>query len=248
MEFLIKNKVEFYTYALANEKANKWVIKGLPPEITADEIIEQLSKFNIHVLKCVQLKQKKINSFPYLCPIYMISVSKSINFNQVNNIKSINHVRISWEKYKNNKSVLQCLNCQKFGHSIANCFKKPKYVKCLGNHRTTECNKEDDASPQCVNCGGPHPANFAGCSKFQDAIHKMSKKKPASKLTKVTKMTNHPGQNANPFEPNNDNFPPLIKTSSKVFNPSSTNPIMTYSQITNQIFKPSQTSINNLYI
>lgn len=158
----------------------------------------------------------------------------------------MNHVRITWEKYKNNKLVLQCLNCQKFGHSINNCFKNPKYVKCLGSHRAMECDKEDAAPPQCVNCEGLHPANFAGCPKFKYAIYKKSKKKPSSKLTHVPKITNHPGQNDNSYEINNDYFPSLNKSNAKVYNPTSNNLILTYSQITKQILKPSQTSINNI--
>lgn len=176
----------------------------------------------------------------------MISVSKIVNFNQVNKIKSTSHVRISWEKYVNNKSVLQCLNCQKFGHSIVNCHKKPKCVKCTGNHRTGDCNKDEDEPPQCTNCEGAHPANYAGCRKFQEAVRKMTKKKSSSKLTKITSKTNHLGLNTNSFEIDKENFPTLNKISSKVNNPTSANSIATYSQIANRVLKPSQTSIDNL--
>lgn len=178
----------------------------------------------------------------------MITVNKTINSNQVNNIKSIHHVRISWEKYKNKKLVLQCLNCQKFGYSMNNGFKNSNCVEWLGRHRTIEGDKDDAAPPQCINCEGPHPAHFAGCPKFKDAISKKTKKKSRMlfKLRHITRNTKQPNSNDSIIEIDYHPFPSLSKTNTKVRNPPINNPIQTYSQITKQILKPPQSPINNI--
>lgn len=126
----------------------------------------------------------------------MITVDKSVNKNQVNKIKSISHVRIYWEKYRNNKLDLQCLNRQKFGHNRSNCYKDPKCVKCLGKHKTTDCDKDDNSLPQCTNCESQQPANYSGCIKFKEAIIKNTKNNNKFKLSRITcDGVIHPPQN-----------------------------------------------------
>ncbi|GBP57113.1 Nucleic-acid-binding protein from transposon X-element [Eumeta japonica] len=60
----------------------------------------------------------------------------------------------------------QCHNCQLYGHSSKNCFRKARCVKCLGDHGTAACtrNKETDGPPACVLCNtSGHTANYLGC-------------------------------------------------------------------------------------
>ncbi|GBP12561.1 Nucleic-acid-binding protein from transposon X-element [Eumeta japonica] len=60
----------------------------------------------------------------------------------------------------------QCHNCQLYGHSSKNCFRKARCVKCLGDHGTAACtrNKETDGPPASVLCNtSGHTANYLGC-------------------------------------------------------------------------------------
>ncbi|GFX27694.1 nucleic-acid-binding protein from transposon X-element [Trichonephila clavipes] len=57
----------------------------------------------------------------------------------------------------------QCYRCQEFYHHSRLCNRAPKCLKCSGGHLTAECKKSTKSPAKCVNCGGPHPANFSGC-------------------------------------------------------------------------------------
>ncbi|GBP88720.1 Probable RNA-directed DNA polymerase from transposon BS [Eumeta japonica] len=73
--------------------------------------------------------------------------------------------RIKVELPHKRSSPGQCHNCQLYGHSSKNCFRKARCVKCLGDHGTAACtrNKETDGAPACVLCNtSGHTANYLG--------------------------------------------------------------------------------------
>jgi len=71
------------------------------------------------------------------------------------------------EPYKK-RTVIQCINCQEYGHSKSYCAHPPRYVKCASNHPSSNCTKTRDQPPVCALCGGVHTANYRGCQ-----IHKV---------------------------------------------------------------------------
>jgi hypothetical protein len=53
------------------------------------------------------------------------------------------------------------------------CHLKLRCVKCAGSHSTTQCpHKERLSDVRCVLCGGNHPANYKGCTVYQDLQQK----------------------------------------------------------------------------
>jgi hypothetical protein len=74
---------------------------------------------------------------------------------------------VSWHRHVDNNFFVQC---QKWGHAIANCHAKPKCLKCTGEHLTRECQLESTNTPQCANCGGEHTANNIECPTYQKKL------------------------------------------------------------------------------
>ena len=67
--------------------------------------------------------------------------------------------------------VLQCLNCQKYGHFAKYCKNKTVCVNCAADHNRKDCKTKQ---PKCANCTLTHPANskLCGVYKTQDKIRK----------------------------------------------------------------------------
>lgn len=69
------------------------------------------------------------------------------------------------------KAPIMCKNCQTFGHSQANCGRRPRCVRCSDNHHYSQCDKPKyNNVPKCVNCSEAHTANYKGCKAYKEAV------------------------------------------------------------------------------
>jgi len=49
------------------------------------------------------------------------------------------------------------------------CFRRTRYVKCAGDHPTTNCScRKKSKNVKCVLCEGNHPANYKGYMVYKD--------------------------------------------------------------------------------
>ena len=71
------------------------------------------------------------------------------------------------EEFRAPISVLQCYNCQCFGHSAKSCRSKQKCLICGGNHSHKGCPSRESLKPTCANCNGPHVASYKGCPEYK---------------------------------------------------------------------------------
>jgi hypothetical protein len=78
-------------------------------------------------------------------------------------IKEILGMKVTIEVLRKSNLILQCKNCQAYGHTQKHCGKEVRCVKCIGKHHMKECKKPNQSHPKCVNCGEAHPANYRGC-------------------------------------------------------------------------------------
>lgn len=93
--------------------------------------------------------------------------------------KLLCQTNINFERRKNN-GIIQCKNCQHFGHTANNCSRPFRCVKCHLPHGPKECptdapnqSETPRKKPACVNCGGlDHPANFRGCPSYSALIRR----------------------------------------------------------------------------
>ncbi|GBN12465.1 hypothetical protein AVEN_66491-1 [Araneus ventricosus] len=86
--------------------------------------------------------------------------------------------------------VLQCFNCNCFGHSSAGCGYSPRCLKCSGTHRTNTCPiKERIPNSRCINCGKEGPvAAYGGWEDFSKRITKSQKRIPRSFYSNMSKV------------------------------------------------------------
>lgn len=60
------------------------------------------------------------------------------------------------EIFRSGFRIMQCYNCQKYGHIARNCSVEPKCGQCAGGHNTRSCSGKGET--RCTNCSKKHPA------------------------------------------------------------------------------------------
>lgn len=164
---LINNKREFYTYTLKCEKTHAFVMRGLQTQQLEETIKQELREiYNINATQVFQLKTKQN-------PTYMIVTPANIKLKDLSKVQFINHTRIYWERKTNNKKIIQCKNCQQWGHATMNCHSLPNCLKCGEEHATRDCSKDPNTPPKCANCAGAHLSNSTECPLYQYKISKI---------------------------------------------------------------------------
>jgi hypothetical protein len=86
---------------------------------------------------------------------------------------------------KSRRSLIQCHNCQHFGHTAARCSARPACGRCAAPHNTTSCVCPETPPCEdhracthvtlcCALCGLPHRASFRECPSRLNALTKLS--------------------------------------------------------------------------
>ena len=164
--------VEFYTYHPNLGQNIKYVMRGLPPSTTCEEVSMGLSQQGVVVSHVRQVKRSVTDEtnqkVTKLLPLLVVSIIKAEqNIQNLKKVVGINHFSIRFEDFKASNRLMQCFKCQSFGHKAEFWNLKQKCVKCAGLHNTRECTKPIEQHPKCVNCNGEHPANYRGCPTAQ---------------------------------------------------------------------------------
>lgn len=229
-KFCEKEKIEHHTYRDPTQKTFSVVIKDLPITYSEEEIFNELSK-NFGVLKVVRLfgRERK--------PLTTVAVDLTDNENnkailKINQfIYSIVRVQIRIKS----KTPIMCKNCQTFGHSQANCGRRPRCVRCLESHHYSQCDKpKHNNVPKCVNCSGEHTANYKGCKAYKEAVkqynwNQVNQKFSAHKLPNRQFSNHQLNQNKQPYHYAPQEFPPL---------PLNSTPLPTFAYRTSQPPRP----------
>ena len=148
------------------EKSKTLVVKGVPTEVTNDGFKQILGHNKIQHAKAERMKSRRDGRSLQMFQIELSDpaeveaiISNKITCPQTEIIFKV-------EEFRAPISVLQCYNCQNFGHSAKNCKAKIKCVICGEGHSHKECpNREKQ--PKCANCKGPHVANYKGCPAYK---------------------------------------------------------------------------------
>jgi hypothetical protein len=84
-------------------------------------------------------------------------------------VEHLQQCRISFEPPKPKRTIAQCANCQRYGHTKNYCNLQSRCVKCADAHSTHLCPRKDRSKDvKCVLCGGNHPANYKGCQVYKE--------------------------------------------------------------------------------
>lgn len=155
-KLLIDKQYEFHTHIPKIEKPLKVVFKGIPTEITIEEITAELKALGYPTLKIIRMNKKGI-------PMQMILVQINKEYKSIYNLTNLLGLKIQIEPLKNKGFILQCHRCQIFGHAQANCNAKFKCMKCGDEHSTHICTKPKTTPPKCANCAGEHTSIWKKC-------------------------------------------------------------------------------------
>jgi hypothetical protein len=170
------NNLSYYTFYPKSEKPIKAVIRHLPVNIPAENIVEGLVNLGFDVISFKQMstaRRSPEGTTHITLPLFLVTLPRTTKSQDQFKLSSLCHISSKVESYKYQNALTQCYNCQKFGHVWANC-KQP--LCCLwfgGGYLHGDC-------PACCNCQlaegeRAHPANYRSC---RHAKEEMRKKKP----------------------------------------------------------------------
>lgn len=163
---LQEKDTEFYTYRPKQDRWFKVVLKNLHPSTDAEEIKAELEMQGHKVTNIWNVKQRNTKK---ALPLHFVELEPNSNNKQIYNIKSLLHCRVDFEPPRPKRDIPQCGNCQQYGHTKKYCFRKPKCIKCAGDHASSKCErKERSDSVKCILCDGNHPANYKGCAVYKE--------------------------------------------------------------------------------
>ena len=163
-----KVKVSLPKAYQTNKVPNKRLaVKGVPTDIPEAEFKEFLDLNKISYAKAERLKSQKDGR---VLPIFQLEITDPteaealISQNLVCNVTGIVY---NVEEFRAPVSVMQCYNCESFGHSAKTCRSKQKCLICGENHSHKECPNRELRKPTCANCKGPHVASYKGCPEYK---------------------------------------------------------------------------------
>jgi len=180
-KMLKDEKFSWYSYEDKSSRPIKVIVKNLHHSFDkasiVGDLLEQGFKSIDAINKCSWKTKEPLD-------IFLLVFDSTEDISKIFQIKSILNTIVKIEPVKSSKLIVQCKNCQLFGHTKNFCGKTARCVKCLGKHATSDCTKTVDEPPKCCNCGMGHPANYRGCmvakelQKIKDAKSKPNRPSP----------------------------------------------------------------------
>jgi len=194
INYLNKNKAEYHTYQQRENKAFRVVVRNIHPSTPLNEIgiaIQEIG-FTVRQVANVRHKISKKN-----LPLFFVDLEPAEINKDIFHVTSILHTKIRVEEPHKRREIIQCQNCQKYGHSKSYCSHPPRCVRCAEFHASSSCTKSIDQPPTCALCGGNHPANYRGCMVHKDL----------QKFNSSTKKNVYPINSVNKGEVSDDKHP-----------------------------------------
>ncbi|KAL4113104.1 hypothetical protein QTP88_016789 [Uroleucon formosanum] len=173
IRFLKENKADFHTYQLKQEKAYRVVPRNLHHTTPINLIKNELESLG-HTTRNITNVLQRTTKLPL--PLCFIDLEPALNNKDIFKIEFIHFTKIKVEEPRFNHRTIQCLRCQRFGHTKSYCYHPTKCVRCGENHLTDTCQQSKSLPAKCALCEDNHPANYRGCP-----IHKEYQSTPQSK-------------------------------------------------------------------
>lgn len=170
--FFRENEVNHHTYCKTSAKTHAFVLRGLGKSTEEQDVMEDLIDQGLPAKQVIMMKTKSPN------PLFLVITSPEITVKMLNTkFTIVCNIKIKWEIRKNERRIIQCRRCQKWGHATTNCFRTPACVKCAGAHLTKDCQKSNSDPPKCANCAGEHTACTLTCPVY---LYKLNLQNPRS--------------------------------------------------------------------
>lgn len=169
---LNSNNIEYYTHAERSSKLIRFAIKNIHYSTPIDEIKTDLIEQNIGFISVARLQRKlkyEQNNQKKLPANSILLVTTQEYAEKVYNLTEILNQRVLIEPFISTQ-IVQCFNCQKYGHTSTGCNLKTVCVICTGEHRSNQCPTKNSKEAKCANCKGSHPASYRGCSVHKQIV------------------------------------------------------------------------------
>ena len=145
-------------------------MKGIPPNVTVEEIKNDLLEKELKVIEVKQFVKKVEDESgkqtEIKIPIFCVKFAEGTKVADFKKYRKVCYCLVTWERNYTPKQITQCYKCQGFMHIARNCYKKESCARCAGNHNTKNCT-ENDEHIKCINCGKKHQANSSSCEVYQ---------------------------------------------------------------------------------
>lgn len=200
-------KIECHTFNLPGTSPLKVILKGLPPNITTEEIKNDLASDNFQVREVKQFV-KNIDNDGKKCelklPIFSVEFGPQTQIKDVFAHNKVCWCLVHWEKYRTKNKVIQCFKCQAYGHYAKNCYKNLKCVLCTGPHALADCPLKHKPNQllKCANCGENHSAGSRECSVYKRILERNDQQKTSARANNVRSAGNNHNR---AFDGNNNN-------------------------------------------
>jgi hypothetical protein len=131
--YFTSNNLSFYSFYPKSQKPIKAVIRHLPPNTPAEDISDGLVNRGFDVISVKQMTSTRRSSSEgettRNLPLFLITLPRTAKSQEIFKLPSLCHISISVEAYRAQTGLMQCHNCQQFGHVWANCRQPPR---CYG--------------------------------------------------------------------------------------------------------------------
>lgn len=165
IHFLKDNNAQYHTYQPLEDKAFRVVVRNLHPSTPTDEIGIAIEEIGFSVRQVTNVLQKTTKN---KLPLFFVDLEPAAINTDIFSVTSLLHTKIKVEEPHKRRDILQCLNCQEYGHSKKYCSYSPRCVRCGEEHPSTQCVKTRDLPAKCALCKGDHPANYKGCQTYKN--------------------------------------------------------------------------------
>lgn len=169
VHFFENNNAPFHTYQLKDDKAFRVVFRNLHPSIPIETIKCELEEKGFSVRNISNVRQRGTKT---PLPLFFIELNPSGKNKEIFQVQHIAYSKITVEEPYARRDIVQCVRCQEYGHTKRYCHYQMRCVKCAGHHAPQECRHPRTDPCVCALCGGSHPANYKGCSKYRDIQEK----------------------------------------------------------------------------
>src|SRR5258705_6907022 len=201
-----ENQYDYHVTRSKAERPLRFVVKGLPPDTDMQFMADELIRKKMQVVTIKRIARGAAKSRVPL-PMFLVELANNESSKAILSHTNLLFLRVRVEPDRGSSSVLQCHNCQKFGHVKATCCAVQRCVKCGDPHDTRDCPVNDDTAIVCANCAGNHTASYRGCPLFVEAAKQFSLHNPR-RHTKNTRPNRPKTQPPTEWAYHPSDFPP----------------------------------------
>ncbi|MXP61691.1 hypothetical protein FD744_25235 [Pantoea sp. Taur] len=173
------------------------VIRNLHHSTPAEIINEELSNMGFKVRQIINVhKENREQTGPSSktpLPLFFVDLEPTPGVEKIYEINCIYYTKIKIEKPYPKRGIVQCHNCQSYGHTRRYCHHLPRCVKCGESHKTENCTKPREIPAVCALCHQGHPANYKGCETYKNIKHRSQ---PAHQQTEAAGRGRQPSKMA----------------------------------------------------